>query len=127
MAPTRTNEQNSSSDNPSFHLTLSATYTNSSTSPPTTHQFSYPISAPIPPSGSTSVKDKTAYLCDLRKSAKRLQGEVNVFLTQKMEEDKLHAMKNGHDGQEKEAGTKTADEVEEENYGEEGVEDDEED
>jgi Gon7 family len=125
MAPTRTNEQNSSSDNPSFHLTLSATYTNSSTSPPATHQFSYPISAPIPPSGSTSVKDKTAYLCDLRKSAKRLQDEVNIFLTQKMEEDKLHAMKNGHDGQEKEAGTKTADEVEEENYGEEGVEDDE--
>jgi hypothetical protein len=126
MAPTRSNEQNSSSDNPSFHLTLSATYTNSSTSPPTTHQLSYPISAPIPTSGSTFVKDKTAYLCDLRKSAKRLQDEVNIFLTQKMEEDKLHAMKNGHDGQEK-AGTKTADEAEEENYGEEGVEDDGED
>ena len=124
MAPTRTNEQNSSSDNPSFHLTLSATYTNSSTSPPTIHPFSYPISAPIPPSGSTSIKDKTAYLCDLRKSAKRLQDEVNIFLTQKMEEDKLQAMKNGPDGQEKEAGTMTADEVEEENYGEEGVEDD---
>jgi hypothetical protein len=123
MAPTRSNEQNSSSDNPSFHMTLSASYTNSSTSPPTTHQFSYPISAPIPTSGSTSIKDKTAYLCGLRKSAKRLQDEVN---TQKMEEDKLHAMKNVHDGQEK-AGTKTADEAEEENYGEEGVEDDEED
>jgi hypothetical protein len=127
MAPTRTNEQNSSSDNPSFRPTLSATYTNSSTSPPTTHQFSCPISAPIPPTGSTSVKDKTAYLCDLRKSTKRLQDEVNIFLTQKMEEDKLHAMKLGHDRQEKEAGAKTADEVEEENYGEEGVEDDEED
>jgi hypothetical protein len=127
MAPTRSNEQNSSSDNPSFHLTLSATYTNSSTSPPTTHQFSHPISAPIPTSSSTAVKDKTAYLCDLRKSTKRLQDEVNIFLTQKMEEDKLHAIKNGHDGQEKDAGTKTADEAEEENYGEEGVEDGEED
>jgi hypothetical protein len=127
MAPTCTNEQTSSLDNPSCRPTLSATYTNSSTSPPTTHQFSYPISAPIPPTGSTSVKDKTAYLCDLRKSVKGLQGEVNTFLTQKMEEDKVHAMKKGPDGQEKEAKTKTADEVEEENYGEEEVGDDEED
>ena len=127
MAPTCTNEQNSSLDNPSFRLTLSATYTNSSTSPPTTHQFSYPISAPIPPTGSTSVKDKTAYLCDLRKSVKGLQNEVNIFLTQKMEEDKLHAVKMGPDGKEKEVGTKAADEVEEENYGEEEVGDDEED
>jgi hypothetical protein len=125
MAPTRTNEQNSSSDSPSFGLILSATYTNSSTSPVTTHQFSYPISAPIPPITSISVKDKTAYLSDLRTSTKQLQDELNIFLTQKMEEDKLHAVTNGHDSQEKKAGTKNADEVEEENYGEEKVEDDE--
>jgi len=36
-------------------------------------------------------------------------------------------VKMGPDGKEKEAGTKTADEVEEENYGEEEVGDDEED
>jgi hypothetical protein len=106
-------------------MTLSASYANSSTSPPTTHQFSYPISAHIPLTGPISVKDRTAYLCDLRKSAKGLQDEVNTFLTQKMEEDKLHATKNGPEGLGKEAGTKTADEVEEGNYGEEGVEDDE--
>lgn len=102
---------------------LSATYTNSSTTPHTTHQFSHSISAPFPDPGSTSVQDKTAYLSKLRTSTKQLQEEMNVFLTQKMEEDKFKAATTGGPST---AGGKLTDEVEEENYGEEGVEDEEE-
>ena len=58
--------------------------------------------------------DRTAYLSALRSSVQELQGQVNTFLTQKMEEEKAIAA----------AGAKTVDESkEEENYGEEVVED----
>lgn len=62
-------------------------------------------------------KAKTAYLSELRSSVKDMQGEINVFLTTKMEEDKRNAAING-------AATngKGKDEVEEEKYGEEDVE-----
>jgi hypothetical protein len=126
MAPSHINEQSSSSNDPLSHVTLFAIYTNPSTSTPSNHQFSQPISAPIPATDSTSITDKTAYLSELRTSTKTLQDEVNVFLTQKMEEDKLHTVTTRDGVQVKKAGEKTTDEVEEENYGEEGVEDEEE-
>lgn len=61
-----------------------------------------------------SVADKKAYLAELRGLVTLVQAEVNVFLTERMEEDK------------KAAGTKDAelDAKEEQNYGEENVEDD---
>jgi hypothetical protein len=50
-------------------------------------------------------KTKTAYLSELRSSVKQMQGEINSFLTEKMEEDKKTAATNGQ---------KAKDEVEEE-------------
>ena len=123
MAPVPTNDETSSSDSSPSYATLSASYKNSSTPAPITQLFSLPISAPIPAVGSGSVEDKTAYLSELRTSTKKLQEDINAFLTQKMEEDKLHAVTNGGNGQEKGAGKKTMDEVDEEKYGEEEVED----
>ena len=61
-------------------------------------------------------KEKTAYLSELRSSVKRMQGDINMFLTAKMEEDKRSAARNGH------LNGKGKDEVEEENYGEEDIE-----
>lgn len=52
-----------------------------------------------------------------------LQDQINVLLTEKMEEDKLHAGTNRDGVVVHKAGEKTADELEEENYGEESVED----
>ena len=126
MAPAPVDSKMSSSDSPSTYATLSARYKNSSTTASVTQHFALPISAPIPAIGSGSVKAKTAYLCELRASTKQLQEEINVLLTKKMEEDKLRVMTNGGSGPEKEAGAKTTDEFEEENYGEEGVLDDDE-
>ena len=68
----------------------------------------------LPSSSTTSTDEKTHYLSALRNSVTQLQEEVNTFLTSKMEEDKTLAAK---------AGLKVDDKKEEENYGEEGVED----
>ncbi len=87
--------------------TLTADYA----SPNTTKTFTYPL----PSASNTSIKEKTNYLSALRKSVIKLQEEVNVFLTTKMEEDKALAVN---------AGMKADDRAEEENYGEEKVEDD---
>jgi hypothetical protein len=92
---------------------------------PSNHKFSHPISVPIPAIGSNSTGNKIDYLSVLRTSVKTLQDEVNVFLTQKMEEDKLHTTMNRDGVQGKKAREKTTDEVEEENYGEESLEDNE--
>lgn len=64
-------------------------------------------------------KAKTVYLSELRSSVKKMQGEINVFLTAKMEEDKKNAATNGAP-----MISKGKDEVEEEKYGEEDVEED---
>lgn len=65
----------------------------------------------------TSKEEKTAYLSALRSSVTALQDEVNVYLTQKMEEDKA-AEKGGDTGRSQENGV--IDEAkEEELYGEE--------
>ena len=84
--------------------TLTATYTNPTTSQIFTHT--------LPSATVTSTREKTAYLAALRNSVVQLQEDVNVFLTAKMEEDKASAAKSG---------VKVDDKVEEENYGEEKV------
>lgn len=63
-------------------------------------------------------KVKTAYLSELRPLVKEMQREINVFLTAKMEEDK----NSTSDGVQ--TNGKGKDEVEEEKYGEEDVEED---
>jgi hypothetical protein len=94
---------------------LTASYT----SPSGEKQFTYTITAPSrSDDASKSTATKTAYLHELRSSTKKLQEDINVFLTAKMEEDKKVAATNGKSAQ------KTKDEEEEENYGEEVVEDD---
>ena len=124
MAPAPTDSKTSSSDGrPSRYVTLSASYKDSSTPALITQHFSLPISAPPAGLGSGSVTDKTAYLSALRASTKQLQEEINALLTKKMEEDKMRLMTSRANGQEKEVAEKPTDEVEEENYGEEGMED----
>ena len=85
--------------------------------------FELPIAVPVPsPQDADFTKSKSAFIGDVRAQTKKLQDQVNVFLTQKMEEDKTKAAPrtktNGtraHDGNE---------EAEEENYGEEKPGDD---
>ncbi len=105
--------------------TLTATYT----SPSSAKTFTHPISAPLPsPETPTAVQDKVTYLSELRTSTKQLQEEINVFLTQKMEQDKAAAgvagMEEGPEegGKKKDEG-KSKDELMEEKYGEEEGED----
>ena len=118
MAPAHTDEPENA---PQPRATLLATYTNSINSPTETQNFPFSISAPLPSIDSTSVKDKAAYLLALRTSTKQLQEDINVFLTQKMEEDKLHAST----AEQKKVDGKAKDEIEEETYGEEGMGDEE--
>ncbi|KAF2689723.1 hypothetical protein K458DRAFT_291731 [Lentithecium fluviatile CBS 122367] len=61
---------------------LTATYTSPTSEPQT---FTQPLPAP---SSSPSTADRTAYLAFLQSSIRNLQGEVNTFLTQRMEDDK---------------------------------------
>ena len=64
-------------------------------------------------------KAKTAYLSEIRSSVKKMQGDINTFLTAKMDEDKKIASSAGA-----QTNGKRTDEVEEEKYGEEDVEED---
>jgi hypothetical protein len=73
-------------------------------------------SLPSVPSDESDVDAKTAYLAALRSNASKLQGDINVFLTQKMEEDKAA------EGESKKKSA--AEEREEEMYGEEDPEND---
>jgi len=57
-----------------------------------------------------STEQRTSYLSELRTGISQVQGDINVFLTQKMEEDKAEAGRSALN-----------DEKEEENYGEEVV------
>jgi hypothetical protein len=97
---------------------LSATYD----SPSGHSDFTYTVSTPpVKNDGSMDVKAKTTYLSELRASTRRLQEDINKFLTEKMEEDKKAAGQDGPNGASKQ---KSKDELEEENYGEENAEDD---
>lgn len=103
----------SPSPNPS--VALHALYT--APHPPTSHTFSHPISLPATSaSPEEEVKVKSAYLAELKGLVTQLQGEINVFLTERMEEDKKAAEAQGKKDTDREA-------KEEENYGEEVVED----
>ena len=95
---------------------ISASY--SSPQPPhTSYTFRHEIAAPFP-SQHEPVATKKAYLAELRGLVTLVQAEVNVFLTERMEEDKQRA---GGDATSKDAEQEAK---EEENYGEENVEDD---
>ena len=85
-------------------------------SPSGKQDFAHLLSAKCPPNASAT--QKTAYLSELRASTKKLQENINTFLTAKMEEDRAR------DALEKGAKVKTRDEIEEEQYGEEVVEED---
>jgi hypothetical protein len=61
---------------------------------------------------------KSKYLANLRASSKKLQDEINKYLTEKMEADKKAQ------GQADVSGTSRPDELEEEQYGEEAGDDD---
>ncbi|PWY96265.1 hypothetical protein BO94DRAFT_3982 [Aspergillus sclerotioniger CBS 115572] len=89
--------------------TLHAIYT----SPQQTHTFEHPITTTHP----TSVATKVTYLAELRKLVPNIQNDINVFLTERMEEDKKAAEAQGQAVSDKEV-------KEEENYGEEVVEED---
>ncbi|KAF3402943.1 hypothetical protein DPV78_004690 [Talaromyces pinophilus] len=98
---------------------ISASY--SSPQPPhTSYTFRHEIAAPFPSDDKKqqSVATKKAYLSELRGLVILVQAEVNVFLTERMEEDKQRA---GGGATSKDA---EQEEKEEENYGEENVEDD---
>lgn len=84
---------------------LTANYT----SPSATKVFA---SDPLP-RDPQNVEEKTTYLAALRANASKLQGEINAFLTQKMEEDKAV---------EADSKKSAADEREEDFYGEEDPE-----
>lgn len=95
---------------------ISASY--SSPQPPhTSYTFRHEVAAPFPDDKHESVAAKKAYLNELRGLVTLVQAEVNVFLTERMEEDKKSA--GGANGKDAEQEAK-----EEENYGEENVEDD---
>lgn len=94
----------SSTDN--SHASLNANYT----SPTDANNFQYLIAyPPTNPNGDIETKAKTVYLHELRVSTKKLQEDINIFLTNKMEADK----KAGADTTK----GKTQEELDEENYG----------
>lgn len=82
--------------------------------------FRHEIAAPLPSNNQKQefVSAKKAYLSELRGLVTLVQAEVNVFLTERMEEDKQRI---GVEGAGKDAEQEAK---EEENYGEETVEDD---
>lgn len=104
------------SPSPSQPVVLHARYT--APHPPTSHTFSHTIALPASTaSPQEEVKAKSAYLAELKGLVTKLQDEINVFLTERMEEDKRAAEAQGRKDSEREA-------KEEENYGEEVVEED---
>ena len=88
---------------------LTATYTSPTVSSTSPHVFTSDLPAL---SSTPSTQDRVAYLAELQSSLKTLQGEVNTFLTQKMEEDKTLGAGKGDDAKD------------EETYGEEVVDED---
>jgi hypothetical protein len=98
---------------PSQMNTLSAAYS----SPQLNRTFEHTIHSTPPNPSQQDVKTKVAYLSELRNLVPELQNDINVFLTQQMEEDKKAAEAQGRQLSDKEA-------KEEENYGEEVVEED---
>lgn len=90
-------------------------------SPSETKDFVHNLSASC--SRESTVEQKTAYLSELRHSVRKLQEDINVFLTEKMAEDKARDVQSSPEKSKSRDG-KSKDEIEEENYGEEQPEDD---
>lgn len=100
---------------------ISATLCAAYHSPSGDKVFRQSIAVPQPAQGAASdTQTKTRYLSELRSSTRILQEEVNKFLTDKMEEDKKSSGPEDRTGVAKQ---KADDELEEEHYGEEEVED----
>lgn len=102
------------------YLNRTASFQAKMSQPKLTADYSSPsatksFSSDLPSIPKDNVEDKTAYLAALRSNASSLQGELNAFLTQKMEEDKAA---EGNSQQ------SAADEREEDFYGEEDPEKD---
>lgn len=76
-------------------------------SPNSSQSFQHPV-APSP--APDNVHAKTAYLAQLGQSTRKLQDDINAFLTERMDEDKKSAEVSEREARE------------EENYGEENVE-----
>ena len=91
---------------PTEQRSLKAQYT----SPHESHEFNTPIVAPCKDNPSTS--ERTKYLAELRAHTKKLQADVNKYLTEKMEEDKARSDESA-------SKDKKHEEFEEQNYGEE--------
>lgn len=87
------------------------------TSPQLDRIFEHTIHSANPNPSDDNVKVKVAYLAEFRKLVPVLQNDINVFLTERMAEDKKFAEAQGRQLSKEEA-------KEEENYGEEVVEDD---
>ncbi|KAG8625751.1 hypothetical protein KVT40_006152 [Elsinoe batatas] len=90
---------------------LKATYV----SPTGKQSFTHSLSTIDQANRSTS--DKTGYLSDLRSKTSKMQDEINVLLTSKMEEDKAAQSGTGQK-------SKVDEDKEEEMYGEEDPEQD---
>lgn len=88
------------------NITLSGAYS----SPDSTRSFEHPISSPLPSDTKDQTNAKIADLAELKEQVPKLQNDINVFLTARMEEDK------------KSAEVSEKEKKEEENYGEENVE-----
>lgn len=85
-------------------------------SPSGTKQFHYAIDTPTG-DNQLNANANSNYLSQLRASTKNLQSDINDFLTQKMDEDKKTASETT-------VKSKTKEDLDEENYGEEVVDDD---
>jgi hypothetical protein len=107
-------KSNMSTPSDTNQTSLTASYK----SPSGAKQFRYAIDTAA--ENQLDTNSKTHYLSQLRASTKNLQNDVNDFLTQKMDEDKKT-------GLETTVKSKTKEELEEENYGEEVADDDDND
>jgi hypothetical protein len=81
------------------------------TSPSESKEFTYDLSTKC--STTPTVAEKTANLNEVRTNVKKIQSDINTFLTAKMAEDKAGDT----------SGKKSKDEDEEDNHGEEAAED----
>jgi len=125
MAPSPVDELSSSSK-AKQHVSVTAIYTNSSTLPHSSRNFACPLSVQLPSTGEKSTEGKTAYLSNLHSSAKKLQEEINAFLTRKMEDDKLYNTGGDTPASKGRTWGKSREDVAEENYGEEEADGEEE-
>ncbi|KAL1305274.1 hypothetical protein AAFC00_002183 [Neodothiora populina] len=96
---------------------LTASYASSTT----TQTFA--LALPSPPTAD-SVTEKTAFICSVRSHVSQMQDDINGFLTEKMEEDKLQEAVASLDSaglQRKKKASQRDEKREEEMYGEEDV------